>query len=38
MQLLDLCVAGINYRFCYSYNLDKMDYRQKVSIIINKST
>lgn len=30
MQLLDLCVTGINYRFCYSYNLDKMDYRQKM--------
>ncbi|KOC58874.1 hypothetical protein WH47_01398 [Habropoda laboriosa] len=31
MQLLDLSVTGENYRFFYNCNLDKMDYRQKVS-------
>ncbi|KOX72225.1 hypothetical protein WN51_01087 [Melipona quadrifasciata] len=38
MQLLDLCVTGINYRFCYSYNLDKMDYRQKMIISSQQNT
>ncbi|KAK9305129.1 hypothetical protein QLX08_003802 [Tetragonisca angustula] len=38
MQLLDLCVTGINYRFCYSYNLDKMDYRQKMIIPSQQNT
>ena len=32
MQLLDLPVTGVNYRFFYNYNLDKMDYRQKMII------
>lgn len=32
MQLVDVRVVSDNYKFFYNYNLDKMDYRQKVSI------
>lgn len=32
MQLLDLRIIGVNYRFFYNYNSDKMDYRQKIVI------
>ncbi|XP_012242333.1 neurofilament heavy polypeptide isoform X1 [Bombus impatiens] len=38
MQLLDLPVTGVNYRFFYNYNLDKMDYRQKMIIPSQQNT
>ncbi|XP_071876789.1 uncharacterized protein isoform X2 [Bombus fervidus] len=38
MQLLDLRVTGVNYRFFYNYNLDKMDYRQKMIIPSQQNT
>ncbi|XP_060816466.1 serine/arginine repetitive matrix protein 1-like isoform X2 [Bombus pascuorum] len=38
MQLLDLRVTGVNYRFFYNYNLDKMDYRHKMIIPSQQNT
>ncbi|XP_017767620.1 PREDICTED: neurofilament heavy polypeptide-like isoform X1 [Eufriesea mexicana] len=38
MQLLDLRVTGVNYRFFYNYNSKKMDYRQKKVIPSQQNT